>query len=226
MTRRLTRRDTLAATAGTAVAALSGCLGAGSGSGGDDDGGDPPENAGELGTPAEAITVSITSQPWPEFAPQIVHVVPGGTVEWLVETGRHDVTGYHEDNHPPHRTPDGVDAWKSEYLTGPGSTYERTFDVEGVYDYVDRQTVCISHEVAGNVGRVVVGWPDPDTEPAMQPLEDAEATETPSQVHNAFEMFDEETRPVLEADSAPEATDADRRGTHRTGERRATERTP
>jgi len=114
------------------------------------------------------------------------------------------VTGYHEDNHPPHRTPEGVDAWESEYLTGPGSTYERSFDVEGVYDYVDRQEVCISHEVAGNVGRIVVGWPDPDTQPAMEPLTDEQAA-APSQVRNAFELFDEETRPVLEA--GPEGDD-------------------
>ena len=201
MTRKLSRRDALAMTAGTAVATLAGCLGEAA----DDSRGEPPENAGELGTPAAEFTVTITAEPWPEFTPQIVHVEPGGTVEWLVETGRHDVTGYHEDNHPPHRTPDGVEAWESEYLTGPGSSYERTFDVEGVYDYVDRQQVCISHEVAGNVGRVVVGWPDPDDEPAMQPLSDEERSELPSQVKNAFEMFEEETRPVLEA--GPEAAE-------------------
>ncbi|MFQ3284361.1 MAG: plastocyanin [Natronomonas sp.] len=206
MTQPPTRRRTLTVAAGTAAAALSGCLGVGGGS--EDEPRDaaddatpvaPPEDAGELGTPAESPTITITSNPWPEFTPQILHVSPGATIEWLVETGRHDVTGYHEDNHPPHRTPEGVDAWESEYLTGPGSTYERTFDVEGVYDYVDRQTVCISHEVAGNVGRVVVGWPDPATEPAMQPLTDEEAADAPSQVRNAFEMFDDETRPVLEA---------------------------
>ena len=201
MTQKLSRRDALAMTAGTAVATLAGCLGEAA----DDSRGEPPENAGELGTPAAEFTVTITSEPWPEFTPQIVHVEPGATVEWLVETGRHDVTGYHEDNHPPHRTPDGVEAWESEYLTGPGSSYERTFDVQGVYDSVDRQQVCISHEVAGNVGRVVVGWPDPDDEPAMQPLSDEERSELPSQVKNAFEMFEEETRPVLEA--GPEAAE-------------------
>ena len=109
------------------------------------------------------------------------------------------MTGYHEDNHPPHRTPEGVDAWGSDYLTGPGSSYERTFETEGVYDYVDRQEVCVSHEVAGNVGRVIVGWPDPGGEPAMEPLSEDEAARIPRQVKNAFEVFDEETRPVLES---------------------------
>lgn len=206
MTRQLTRRDTIAATAATAAAALAGCLGNGTAPGSSDDSGptpaEVPDNAGELGTPAEELTVLVRSEPWPEFDPQIIHVTPGATVEWLVETGRHDVTGYHDDNHPPHRTPEGVDAWGSEHLTGPGSNYERTFDVEGIYDYVDRQEVCVSHEVAGNVGRLVVGWPDPEAEPAMEPLTEAERDDLPSQVVNAFEMFDEETRPVLE--SGPE----------------------
>jgi plastocyanin len=203
MPRTISRRRALAATAGAATAALAGCLGDGIVGG---DGGatpeEPPEDAGELGTPAASLTVTISSTPWPEFAPQIIHVEPGATVEWVVETGRHDVTGYHEDRHPPHRTPEGVDAWGSDYLTGPGSNYEHTFETEGVYDYVDRQEVCVSHEVAGNVGRVVVGWPDPDDEPAMEPLTDEQRAELPSQVVNAFEMFDEKTRPVLESGPA------------------------
>ena len=201
MTRTCTRRDALATAAATAAAAVAGCLGIGSE---EDDteelaSTEPTAASGELGSPTDEITVLIRSEPWPEFDPQIIHVEPGATVEWLVETGRHDVTAYHGDTHPPHRTPEGVDAWGSEYLTGPGSSYERTFDVEGVSDYVDRQEVCVSHEVAGNVGRVVVGWPDPDEEPAMEPLSEAEREEVPSQVENAFEHFDEETRPVLEA---------------------------
>lgn len=191
----------MAATAGTAAAALSGCLGVRSRDGDPEEmpSTDPADSTGELGSPTDEITVLIRSEPWPEFDPQIVHVEPGTTVDWLVETGRHDVTGYHEDNHPPHRTPDGVDSWESDYLTGPGSSYGRTFDIEGVYDYVDRQEVCVSHEVAGNVGRVIVGWPDPDGEPAMEPISEEQTEQIPTQVLNAFELFDEETRPVLEA---------------------------
>ncbi|CAI48891.1 halocyanin [Natronomonas pharaonis DSM 2160] len=160
---------------------------------------DRPTNAGELGTPTDEMTVLIHSQPWPEFEPQIIHVTPGTTVEWLVETGRHDVTAYHGDNHPPHRVPEETEPWASDHLPGPGATYERTFDTEGVYDYVDTQEVCISHEIAGNVGRVVVGWPDPDAEPALEPLSEAARADLPSQVVNALEMFNEETRPVLAA---------------------------
>lgn len=197
MTGHLSRRDTLAATAGVATAMLAGCVS----DMGDDgsSGAEQPEDVGELGTPAEELTIKIRSEPWPEFDPQIVHVTPGATVKWLVETGRHDVTGYHEDSHPPHHSPVGAEPWESDFLTGPGSTYERTFETEGVYDYVDTQEVCVSHEVAGNVGRIVVGWPDPGAEPAMEPLSEGQLSDLPSQVANAFEWFDEETRPVLEA---------------------------
>jgi len=187
MTPQLTRRDALKAAGGVAVAAVAGCVG---GSGDNE----PPENAGELGVPAEEFTVTTTSRPFPEFDPQVVHVTPGTTVEWVVETGRHNVTGYHEDTHPPHRTAPEATAWGSELLTGPGSSYEHTFETEGIYDYVDTQQVCVSHEIAGNVGRVVVGWPDPTEEPALADPQ----SELPSRVANALAQFNEQTRPVLE----------------------------
>jgi plastocyanin len=199
-----TRRDALCLGAGAVGVALAGCLGGPSETGATDDGPTateqtptetPPENAGELGTPADSFTVEISSRPFPEFKPQIIHVTPGTTVEWLVETGRHDVTGYHEAEHPPHRTTDGAGPWGSDLLTGPGSTYQCTFEQEGIYDYVDTQQVCVSHEIAGNVGRVVVGWPDPNGEPAMT----EPPAELPSQVRKALEQFNEQSRPVLEA---------------------------
>jgi plastocyanin len=187
MTPQLTRRGALRATAGAVGVALAGCVG-----GSSED--EPPENAGELGVPAEQFTVKTTSRPFPEFDPQVVHVSPGATVEWVVETGRHAVTGYHEDEHPPHRSAASAQPWGSDLLTGPGSSYECTFDTEGVYDYVDTQQVCVSHEIAGNVGRVVVGWPDPADEPALREPQ----SELPDRVANAFAQFNEQTRPVLQ----------------------------
>ncbi|EMA31173.1 halocyanin-like protein (copper-containing protein) 2 [Halobiforma lacisalsi AJ5] len=189
----VTRRTVLQASASAVGIALVGCLE----STADRLGGAEGDGTGELGSPTDRITVTANSQPYPEFEPQIVHVVPGGTVEWLVETGRHDVTAYHEDGHGPHRTPNGVETWGSRRLTGVGSSYERTFDQEGVYDYVDTQQVCTSHEIAGNIGRVVVGWPDPDpdAEPAMADPQPG----LPSQAARAIELFNEKTRPVLEA---------------------------
>ena len=195
-----------------AVASSSGCLGINGRS--ESAASEPP--AAELGEPADGTAVAIRSEPAPEFDPQISHVSPGATIEWFVETGSHDVTGYHEDvrsfmHQPPDRTPEGVGPWRSPRLDGPGASYERTFDVEGVYDYVDKQEVCVSHEVAGNVGRVVVGWPDPDTQPAMDPPPEA----LPVRVVRALEMFNERTRPVLEA--GPDgAANAERLGTYRT----------
>lgn len=188
MTKTVSRRTLLATTAAATATAVAGCLSS-------DDGGAPPENAGEPGTPASSIEVAAISRPYPRFEPQIVHLEEGGTVEWVVEDGRHDVTAYHRDQHPPHRTPDGVEPWGSERMSTPGASYEHTFERSGVYDYVDTQQVCVAHEIAGNVGRVVVGWPDPATQPAMEPHDE----ELPSRVRNAFEMFDEKTRPVLEA---------------------------
>jgi plastocyanin len=187
MPRPLSRRDTLRATAGAVGVALAGCLGAAEET--------EPENAGELGVPTSAAEVTVTSQPFPKFEPQVIHVGVGAPVEWVVETGRHDVAAYHRDSHPPHRTSAGQAPWGSDLLTGPGSTYEYTFEIEGVYDYVDTQQVCVSHEVAGNVGRVVVGWPDPADEPALADPQD----ELPTRVAKAIDQFNEQTRPILEA---------------------------
>lgn len=186
--RPLSRRRFLAGSAGlVAAGTLGGCLGSGPGSS-EDDGGLP-----------DRVEVVMTTTPTPMFDPRLAHVAVGGTVVWKLESGSHDTVAYHPDTYGPQRIPDGAEPWASPKLTGVGETFEHTFDRAGVYDYVDTEAVCISHEVAGNVGRVVVGWPDPDDEPAMQPLSEEEKADVPSRVQSAFEMFDEETRPVLEA---------------------------
>lgn len=190
----LTRRRLLQVATGTTGTAIAGCLE------GRNDGtvgvsASKPEDAGRAGIPTDRSVVTATSRPFPEFDPQVVHVTVGGTIEWFVETGRHDVTAYHRDDHPPHRTTEGVKAWGSGPLTGPGSTYEHTFEREGVYDYVDTQQVCTSHEAAGNVGRVIVGWPEPSDEPALADPQ----PELPSQVAKAITQFNELTVPIVEA---------------------------
>ena len=109
--------------------------------------------------------VEIRSTPRPGFGPRIVNVEPGGTVRWSVYGHRHDTTAYHPDNDRPQRIPDDVEPWASGSHSG-NSTFEWTFDVEGVYDYADTRTLCTSHETLGAVS-LVVGWSELETEPAI-----------------------------------------------------------
>jgi plastocyanin len=89
------------------------------------------------------------------FDPIGVLVEPGQTVRWIVEANVHTTTAYHptNDSHSL-RIPDGATPWDSRYLVRPGDHFEVTLNVEGVYDYF-----CMPHEVAGMVGRIVVGRP-------------------------------------------------------------------
>lgn len=59
------------------------------------------------------------------------------------------------------RIPEGAAPWDSGFLVNPGDRFEVTFAEEGVYDYV-----CLRHEGAGMVGRLIVGRPGgPGTRP-------------------------------------------------------------
>jgi plastocyanin len=73
------------------------------------------------------------------FQPEEVQVEPGGTVEWVWESGGHNVI------------PDSGD-WGHEPLENPGFTYSHTFESAASFDYV-----CEPHASAGMVGSVVVG---------------------------------------------------------------------
>lgn len=87
------------------------------------------------------------------YSPIGLFVQPGATVRWLNESGVHTVTAYHPANGSrPLRIPELAEPWDSGYLVNPGDSFERRFDVPGVYDYF-----CIPHEGAGMVGRLVVG---------------------------------------------------------------------
>ena len=187
----LSRRRVLSAAASGAAVGLVGCLGDGASETTDDE----AEDAGELGSPVEHVDVIVTSRPYPQFIPQIVHVEVGGTVTWSNEYGRHDVTSYHPDTHGPQRIPDDAEPWASDQLRREGDSFERTFDLEGVYDYADTRHVCTSHEVAGGIGRVVVGWPAPEGEVGLEDPQPA----LPGQARSGVERMNEETIPVLEA---------------------------
>jgi len=101
------------------------------------------------------------------FDPAGVRIAPGDTVRWVQLAGFHSITAYHpsNDNHEL-RIPASAKPWDSGILLAddpqPGATFEHIFTVPGVYDYF-----CRPHEMAGMVGRIVVGTPGdgPGTKP-------------------------------------------------------------
>lgn len=89
------------------------------------------------------------------FDPVGLLVDPGTTVRWIVEADVHTTTAYHPANDAhPLRIPEAAEPWDSDYLINPGDSFEVKLSVEGVYDYF-----CAPHELAGMVGRIIVGRP-------------------------------------------------------------------
>lgn len=111
--------------------------------------------------PAAAATIEVKLVQTPAgdtyFDPAGVHIAVGDTVRWVQISGFHSVTSYHpgNDNHEL-RIPASAQPWDSDILLADypqrGATFEHTFSVPGVYDYF-----CKPHEMAGMVGRIVVG---------------------------------------------------------------------
>lgn len=96
------------------------------------------------------------------FDPIGVHVKPGTVVRFINrQANAHTATAYHPDNGGrPQRIPPEAEPWDSRYLVEVGDYFDVRLTVEGVYDYY-----CAPHELAGMIGRIVVGnpvWiPDP-----------------------------------------------------------------
>lgn len=91
------------------------------------------------------------------FSPIGLAVAPGTTIRFANDDrgNSHTSTAYHPDNHGKTlRIPSGAEPWDSGYLL-PGKSFEITLTAPGVYDYY-----CVPHEVAGMVGRILVGTPD------------------------------------------------------------------
>nr|WP_264475540.1 halocyanin domain-containing protein [Halorubellus salinus] len=134
-------------TAGTAAAALAGCLS--SGSGGDDGDGELDDWLGALeaydgpvdrtGEDEVAVTVGAESDGL-AFDPLAVAVDVGTTVvwEWTGRGGRHNVV-------------DRDGAFASEYHDDEGATFEYTFDETGTFAYY-----CDPHRALGMKGGVRV----------------------------------------------------------------------
>src|SRR5690242_3439169 len=120
---------------------------------------------------AIAATVDVKLAQTPEgktyFDPPGIHIAPGDTIRWVQISGFHSITAYHprNDNHEL-RIPETTEPWDSDILLADypkrGATFEHVFTAQGVYDYF-----CKPHEMAGMVGRVVVGEPGngPGTKP-------------------------------------------------------------
>jgi len=88
------------------------------------------------------------------FDPIGVLVEPGQRIRWRCVSNVHTTTAYHPSNtNHSLRIPETARSWDSDYLL-PGHTLEVTLTVEGVYDYF-----CKPHEIAGMVGRIIVGHP-------------------------------------------------------------------
>ncbi len=91
------------------------------------------------------------------FAPLGLAVAPGTTLHFINKDAgnSHTSTAYHPDLYDrPHRIPAGAAPWDSGFLM-PGESFEVKLEQPGVYDYY-----CLPHEMAGMVGRIVVGRPD------------------------------------------------------------------
>ena len=107
---------------------------------------------------AGVVDIHMRSDPRGEavwFDPIGALIEPGQTVRWIVDANVHTTTAYHP-KYVKHslRIPDGATPWDSGFLVNPGVHFEITLTVEGVYDYF-----CSPHELAGMVGRLIVGRP-------------------------------------------------------------------
>ena len=134
LTRRMTRRQAVAAMGATALAA---CFS------------DRPEDG--TGPGGEDTVIEMTNQL--TFSPETVTIQVGSRVTWRNTSDvLHTATGDPAKAVDPSnvRLPQGADPWDSGGVTA-GVEYSRTFDIPGEYRYF-----CIPHEQAGMVGTILV----------------------------------------------------------------------
>lgn len=103
------------------------------------------------------VTVEMAGTPRGEriwFDPIGLYVEPGTTIRFINRdpANAHTATAYHPSvSGKPLRIPASALPWNSGFLL-PDQKFEVTLTVPGVYDYF-----CLPHELAGMVGRIVVG---------------------------------------------------------------------
>lgn len=111
------------------------------------------------------------------FDPIGLHVQPGDTIKWTIDSGSHNTVSYDE------RIPEGADTWTTDVITS--GSHELTFDTEGTYDYY-----CMPHQSLGMVGRFVVGEPGGPAEGSMPEHGDVpEASAIVEQGSISYEAF-------------------------------------
>lgn len=164
----------------------------GGGTDGSDESPTAGDETGKLGDPASAVTVEVTSVPMPEIDRGIIHVEPGGTVEWRGTGVRNAVAAYHPETHGPLRMSEAGEPWVSEMLYD-GDSFSVTIEEEGIYDYADTIVLCGSHESLGVVGRIVVGKPDLGGQPAVE----GDPEELPGKASDRVREYNERCRDVL-----------------------------
>lgn len=148
-------------------------------------------HGGELDSPAPHADVEmVTENDEHHFKPHTVWVEKGGTVTWTLTSGAHSTTAYHSDNDRPDRVPKGTEAWDSDVLSEKESTFEQTFDQEGVYDYF-----CHPHENVAMVGTVLVGNPNPENQPGLAPPQD----DLPEDVQTAIKELNQQVSDILKS---------------------------
>jgi len=100
------------------------------------------------------------------FDPVGLHVQPGETIAFELESGSHSATAYHPDNDNAlrQRVPEGANAWDTGTFGDVGTSRNVTFETEGTHDYY-----CIPHKMVGMVGRIVVGEPGGPAEDSENP---------------------------------------------------------
>lgn len=104
------------------------------------------------------------------FSPQGLAVAAGTTLRFVNHDpgNSHTSTAYHPSiDDRLRRIPAAAMPWDSDYLL-PDDSFEVTLTAPGVYDFY-----CMPHEMAGMVGRIVVGRPgDPGWEGAAADSDD------------------------------------------------------
>lgn len=109
---------------------------------------------------ASTQTIEMRGTPRGErvwFDPIGLAVAPGTTIRFVNRdrVNTHTATAYHPKLFGrPRRIPEDARPWDSGFLL-PQEGFEVTLRQPGVYDYY-----CIPHEMAGMVGRIVVGQPN------------------------------------------------------------------